>query len=260
MIKAIIFDLDDTLLWDEKSVKKAFEETCHLAKEECHINPERLEEAVREEAKQLYPTYETYPFVKNIGIGVFEAFWGEFKDEGEDFEALRQIVPEYRKDAWTKGLAKLGVHDEALGQKLAETFPKERRQHIYLYEDTLPVLDALKGKYKLALLTNGSPHLQHEKLSFSKELVPYFDQIVISGDFGKGKPSEEIFEHLLNLLDVDPDEALMVGDNPMTDILGASKMDMPSVWINHHDRKRDDVKSTYEISRLKELLPIIERL
>ncbi|HEY4600007.1 MAG TPA: HAD family hydrolase [Cerasibacillus sp.] len=260
MVKAIIFDLDDTLLWDEKSVKKAFEQTCSLAKEKYGVDPERLEEAVREAAKHLYPTYETYPFVKNIGIGVFEAFWGEFKDEGEDFKALRQIVPAYRKEAWTKGLEKLGVHDVALGQEMAETFPKERRKHIYLYEDTLDVLNTLQGKYKLALLTNGSPDLQHEKLSFSKELVPYFEQIVISGDFGKGKPSKEIFAHVLNLLDVDRDEAVMVGDNPMTDILGATKLGMTSVWINHHNRKLEDVKPTYEISRLQELLPIIERL
>ena len=77
----------------------------------------------------------------------------------------------------------------------------------------------LKGKYKLLLLTNGSPDLQNTKLEITPELVPYFDQIVISGAFGKGKPDPSIFEHALSLLEIDKEEALMVGDNLMTDII-----------------------------------------
>ena len=45
-IKAILFDLDDTLLWDKKSVQEAFLKTCKLAEERYNISAERLEEAV----------------------------------------------------------------------------------------------------------------------------------------------------------------------------------------------------------------------
>lgn len=259
MVKAVIFDLDDTLLWDYRSVAEAFEVTCGIAAKKHGIEPEKLEEAVREEAETLFPTYDTYPFVKNIGIGVFEAFWGNFQDEGEDAKALREIIPTYRKAVWTKGLEELGVNDPALADHLAEVFSEERRKHIYLYDDTLDVLNALKGKYKIALLTNGSPHLQNEKLKMSPELVPYFDQIVISGDFGEGKPSPAIFQHVLDLLDVEKEDAIMVGDNPNTDILGAEKIGMTSVWINHHDRTLTDVTPTHEVKELKELLAILEK-
>src|SRR5699024_10791484 len=95
--------------------------------------------------------------------------------------------------------------------------------HVYLYEETLDVLDELKNDYKLLLLTNGSPDLQRTKLKLSPELVPYFEHIVISGDFGSAKPDPAIFKHALHLLYVEADEVLMVGYNLFTDILDASR-------------------------------------
>lgn len=260
MLKAVIFDLDDTLLWDEKSIAEAFKSTCKVATEKYSIDPKELEEHVRAAAEELYPTYDTYKFVSNIGIGTFEGFWGEFKDEGENFENLRNTVPQYRIKSWSAGLRKLGIEDEELAEKLAVIFPEERKKHIFLYDETIEVLEKLKGNYKLLMLTNGSPHLQHTKLSLSPELEPYFDHIVISGDFGEGKPSVAIFEHALNLLEVDKNEAIMVGDNPMTDILGATKVGMDSVWINHHGKELKEITPTYEINRLREILSVIENL
>jgi len=257
LLKAIIFDLDDTLLWDHKSVSEAFKATCRSVEETHQIDPEKLEERVRYHAEEIYPTLPTYSFTSNIGIGTFEGMWGEFKDEGDEFKLLRETVPSFRKQAWTKGLQDVGIEDEALGAKLAVLFPEERKQHIYLYEETLEVLEKLKGKYKLLMLTNGSPDLQHMKLSYSPELVPYFDEIVISGAVGQGKPSEKIFKHALDLLGVDTDEAIMVGDNPNTDILGAVRLGMDSIWINHRTRPKVDVTPTYEVDRLKEVIPII---
>ena len=81
---------------------------------------------------------------------------------------------------------------------------------------------------------------------------------MISGDFGKGKPDPTIFEHTLKLLSLDKGEVVMVGDNLNTDILGAKRAGITSVWLNRHDRKPEDVKPTYEITNLLELLPILE--
>src|SRR5690625_5815973 len=95
MLKAIIFDLDDTLLWDAKSVSEAFKATCKKVEKSHNIDPNILEERVRYHAEQLYPTYDTYDFVSNIGIGTFEGMWREFKDEGEKIKLLRESVPTY---------------------------------------------------------------------------------------------------------------------------------------------------------------------
>lgn len=261
MLKAIFFDLDDTLLWDSKSISEAFKATCNRVVEKYNIDPKQLEKEVRKSAQRLYPTYETYDFVSDIGIGVFEGMWGDFLDEGEDFAKLREVVPHYRKRAWFEGLQALDIEDEQLAEELAIIFPEERKKYIYLYEETIEVLDALKGNYHLLMLTNGSPHLQKTKLSLSPEIAPYFDHIVISGEFGRGKPSVELFTYALSLLEgVEKSEVIMVGDNPMTDILGASKFGIDSIWINHDKKELQEVVPTFEVNRLREILPIIKSL
>ncbi|WP_042460611.1 HAD family hydrolase [Neobacillus dielmonensis] len=260
MIKTIFFDLDDTLLWDQKSIKEAFAATCRLAEERYGVNPDEMEEAVREAARELYSSYETYPFTQMIGINPFEGLWGDFFDDQDDFRKLKEIVPGYRKDAWIAGLKKMAIDDVDFGFELAERFPEERRKLPFVYEDTFETLKSLKGKYQLLLLTNGSPHLQNTKLEITPELVPYFDEIVISGDFGRGKPDQGLFEYALSKLSLSKDEAIMVGDNLMTDILGANRAGMKSVWINRHNKQRNDVIPTYEIKRLAELHTILEEL
>lgn len=261
MITTLIFDLDDTLLWDKKSVATAFRKTCERAAQVYDINPTKLEEAVRLEARELYATYETYAHTQMIGINPFEGLWGTFDDAGESFQKMKEIVPGYRREAWTKGLQRLGIEDEQLGSELAELFPEERKKHPFLYEETFSVLDKLKGSYKLALLTNGSPSLQQTKLEITPEIAPYFDNIIISGAFGKGKPDVSIFHHVIETCGITKDEALMVGDNLMTDILGASRIGMRSVWINREGMElAEDSTPTYEIDNLEKLFPILEML
>jgi putative hydrolase of the HAD superfamily len=258
--KAVLFDLDDTLLWDDRSVKEAFEATCRYAAEKTGVDAEALEEAVRKEARALYESYETFSFTKMIGINPFEGMWGNFTGgELESFRKMEALVPGYRRDSWTRGLKALGVEDAALGAELAEKFPAERRARSYVYEETFRLLDYLKGKYKLLLLTNGSPDLQQEKLDGVPNLIPYFDHIIISGAFGKGKPDASIFHHAMEKLGITPEEGVMVGDKLTTDILGANTVGMTSVWINRHGMQRtDEIVPTHEITHLEQLLPIIE--
>jgi putative hydrolase of the HAD superfamily len=260
MIKAIFFDLDDTLLWDQKSIKEAFAATCKVAEERYGLDPEQFEEAVRDAARKLYSSYEIYPFTQMIGINPFEGLWGNFLDEQDDFRKMKAIVSAYRKDAWTTGLKTMGVDDPDFGYELGERFPQERRNLPFVYEETFRILDALKGKYQLLLLTNGSPDLQKTKLSITPELAPYFDHIVISGDFGRGKPDPSIFEHALSRISLKKDEVIMVGDNLMTDILGANRAGIKSVWINRHQKEKNEVIPTYEIQHLEELFSILEEL
>lgn len=260
MIKAIFFDLDDTLLWDKKSVQTAFDRTCEYAATKYDVDPKKLEEEVRKAARKLYASYETFPFTQMIGINPFEGLWGEFHDDDDNFRKMKQLMPTYRKEAWTKGLKALGIDDPDFGYELGERFPVERRNHPFVYEETFPVLDRLKGHYKLVLLTNGAPSLQNTKLEMTPQLVPYFDHIIISGDVGRGKPDPAIFEYALHKAGVTKDEAIMIGDNLMTDILGASRVGMRSVWINRDDKERTEVTPTYEITQLEELFPILAEL
>lgn len=260
-IKTIIFDLDDTLLWDQKSVKTAFEKTCEYAATKYEVAPATLEEAVRAAARTLYEGYETYDYTVLIGINPFEGLWGTFDDPTDSFQKMKDIVPGYRANAWTNGLKAFGIDDAAFGQELGERFVEERKKAPFLYEDTFAVLDELKGKYQLVLLTNGAPSLQNLKLEITPEIAPYFDHIIISGDFGKGKPDASIFEYVMEKAGVTAEDGIMVGDNLMTDILGSSRVGMRNVWINRENKPQNpDVTPTYEVTSLTEFLELVQKL
>lgn len=260
-IRAVLFDLDDTLLWDDRSVKEAFQATCAEAAAKYDIDPKKLEEEVRREARALYESFETFPFTQRIGINPFEGLWARFSEgEQPEFRMLERLAPGYRTASWTRGLKALGIDDEVLGYALGEMFPQQRRARPLVYEETFEVLEQLKGGFKLLLLTNGSPDLQQEKLSGVPQLSEYFDHIVISGTFGEGKPSPSIFHHALELLNVRPEEAIMVGDKLTTDITGANGVGIRSVWINRHAVARNsDIVPVYEIDNLRKLQGIIHQ-
>lgn len=260
-INTIIFDLDDTLLWDQKSVQTAFEKTCEYAASVHHVKANELEQAVRAAARSLYQSYEIYDYTVQIGINPFEGLWGTFDDPTESFQKMKEIVPGYRTAAWTQGLSALGINDTAFGAELGERFVAERKQCPFLYEDTFTVLDELKGKYQLVLLTNGAPSLQNLKLKITPEIAPYFDQIIISGDFGKGKPDASIFEYVMERAGISAEQGIMVGDNLMTDILGSNRVGMRNVWINRENKSRiEEVTPTFEVSSLTSFLELVKEL
>ncbi|OZI11348.1 HAD family hydrolase [Bacillaceae bacterium SAS-127] len=258
MKKAIFFDLDDTLLNDRKSIQTAFDVTCQELAEKYGIEAKTIEEHVRAAAREQYETYSFFPITVQIGINPFEGLWGDFGDVHHyQFRRMGEQISDYQLKSWENGLKKVGIETAAAWAK--ERFREVRRESPFVYEETFQVLDELKEKgYRLLLLTNGAPSLQLEKLTMTPELVPYFEHIVISGNVGFGKPDPVIFEHALRLMELSPREALMVGDNLSTDILGATRVEMDSVWIDHRDGKQvDGANPTYTVNRLQELLNII---
>lgn len=260
MKKMVLFDLDDTLLWDKKSVQDAFRLTCQVAEREQGVSPEELENNVRSHARRLYAEYPTYAYTQKIGINPFEGLWATFEDKGEEFAKLREIAPGYQEKAWLLGLEDTGVVHPQLAKKLAAAFREYRLQTACLFEDSLPTLEKLQKEYRIAMITNGSPSLQNTKLKLSPELTPYFEAIFISGDVGTGKPDPEIFHYVLEQLNILPEEAVMVGDNLNTDITGANQAGMDSVWLNRFAAKnKTAVHPTCEIKSLGELEPILRQ-
>jgi putative hydrolase of the HAD superfamily len=93
------------------------------------------------------------------------------------------------------------------------------------------------------------------------EIRPYFDHVIISGDFGKGKPDPSLFEYMMKKAGITPDEGIMVGDNLNTDILGSSRVGMRNVWINRENKpKNPDIVPTYEVTSLTEFLQLLEKI
>ncbi|MEW9502314.1 HAD family hydrolase [Jeotgalibacillus marinus] len=263
MPKAIIFDLDDTLLWDKKSIERALHYTAQDAEKAYGVDSLKLVDAVRRIAPKIYSEYPTYAFTQTIGINPFEGLWGGFGDVvNHQFREMGRLMPDYRKRVWTEALRQCGFTGEREGERLSEYFIAHRREQPVLYEETFEVLDFIKKQgIQLLILTNGAPSLQLEKLAITPNIVPYFEHIIISGNIGIGKPSPVVFEHALRLVDLRTEDVWMVGDNKRTDILGANRIGMKSIWIQHEEAtevSRFDGKPDHTIKRLKELIQVIQ--
>lgn len=128
--------------------------------------------------------------------------------------------------------------------------------------ETLPyavgVLTQLKKKYKLALITNVRPTVTVERIHEilrEAELLDFFDEIIVSSGVGYDKPAEQIFQIVLEKLNVKPEEAVMVGNTISTDVFGGNRMGMKTVLIQlgQEYQKSDWEKPDHIIHSLKEL-------
>ncbi len=94
-----------------------------------------------------------------------------------------------------------------------EQVAKELEADNELNELLVDYVSTLQGEYKLALLSNSSSeHLRGELAKH--DLEKYFDEIVISSEVGLIKPQPEVFEHIMQKLDVKPQECIFTDDNP----------------------------------------------
>jgi putative hydrolase of the HAD superfamily len=111
-----------------------------------------------------------------------------------------------------------------------------------------------KAGIRIGLLTNGAASVQREKIE-SSGLGMYFDAAVVSGELGTGKPSPEIFHHLLERLGVNAGESLMVGNSLARDIAGGQRAGMHTCWLalEGEDEPVGSVEPDYTIRSLGEL-------
>jgi HAD superfamily hydrolase (TIGR01549 family) len=111
-------------------------------------------------------------------------------------------------------------------------------QHWEIEADTTACLDALKAdEYRLGVISNAADAQDAQYLIEKGKIGAYFDQVIISAEYGLRKPHPKIFRKALDFWHARPDEAVMVGDTLNADILGAQKIKMPAVWITRRAEK-----------------------
>jgi putative hydrolase of the HAD superfamily len=125
------------------------------------------------------------------------------------------------------------------------------------------VLTQLKNKYKLAVITNVMPSTTVETINeILKEakIYDFFDAVVVSSEVGCGKPAEGIFRTTLEKLNVEPEEAIVIGNTISTDIFGGNRMGMRTVLLQlgQEYQSSDWEKPDHVIHSLKELLNLLE--
>lgn len=120
------------------------------------------------------------------------------------------------------------------------------------------LMDALHGRAKLGIITNGFTELQAIRLERTG-MAHYFEHVIISEQVGVAKPDQAIFNHALERMGTPcKSKVLMVGDNQHSDILGGINFGIETCWLNHQGVEQDaNIAPNYTVNSLDELKSIL---
>lgn len=136
------------------------------------------------------------------------------------------------RDVWLHRMAQLfahwGVDEDA---EIGYAAYRDAHAHAVLYPEVRSALDALRSRYRLAVLSDAdgdflTANLQRNRLAF--------EVMVSSEDVQAYKPHVSLFREACARLGVAPEAAVYVGDSPWADIAGARNAGLRAVWVNRH--------------------------
>ncbi len=224
---AILFDLDDTLIVDEAISQASMEACASLAAKLHGADIQRFLTDIKRLSPSLWRGNPALDYCAETGITAEECLWGDFSETHSP--SLREWAFTFRQALFDATLREQDLPGD--DGALAEKFSDSRRKLQRLMPNAKETLTRLKPRFKIGLVTNGDSNLQREKLAASG-LRQIFDAVIVSGEFGKGKPRPEIFHALLESLEVRPEQATMVGNSLFRDIAGAKNAGLArTIWI-----------------------------
>ena len=227
--RCILFDLDHTL-WD-------FETNSHETLQELY-HQHKLESRGVDSFTSFYDTFV------EINTRLWEHYdLGKINRETIRFERFHGI------------LEKLGIDDTPLSLRLSDEYVTLSPKKSALLPNAKEVLEYLHPRYPMTIVTNGFEDVQFTKMN-SSGLSSYFKNVVTSARAGHKKPSKEIFEFALSESGFQSHEAVMIGDNLLTDIGGAHNASVDTVFFNPHKISHEE-KPHFEIHDLKQLMDIL---
>ncbi|HEX6032694.1 MAG TPA: HAD family hydrolase [Tepidiformaceae bacterium] len=228
--RTIFFDMDDTLLDGWSAMTVSWETVCHDYAPTLGCDAEKLRLAIRKHATEFWSD--------EAAVG----HWRVALDEAREIVIRNALTAE----GW----------DPSFAREIAVEYAVRHGQNLRPFDDAVETLVALRSAgYRLGMITNGHGVPQRAKID-GYDLARHMDAIVIEGEFGKGKPEREVFEHALTATGTSPYEAWHIGDNLYADVAGAKSVGIHAVWI-HRERLelREDieVKPDRVIAHLREL-------
>lgn len=156
-------------------------------------------------------------------------------------------------------LRQIEVTDEQLIAEVSDQYCRNWFEELELAEDALAMIERLRPRLRLGLVTNGPSSTQRPKIK-RFGLDQHMDVIVVSEEVGVAKPDPAIFRIALAKLGTKPATTLYVGDSIENDLVGAAAAGMPFIWINRRDESLpEDVPPPLAVIRqLAELPPLVE--
>ena len=223
-ITDLFFDLDHTL-WN-------FEKNSALTFDQLLIDyqiPVRLED-----------------FLK-VYVPLNLEYWKAFREQRMDKETLR-----YRRIKDTFDQLKISIDDDMVFT-LADAYIQNLPEHNHLFPGAIEVLDKLKERYLLHIITNGFREVQHFKMR-NAGLTPYFSTVTDSESVGVKKPNPLIFQKALIDANCDPTRSVMIGDSYEADILGALQVGMNAIHfmplVKKHPQEYQEIDNLIQLNFL----------
>ncbi|HCG8479228.1 TPA: HAD-IA family hydrolase [Vibrio parahaemolyticus] len=239
MLKAIFFDMDETLCGTSQADKAAGQKFAAWIQ-------------------------QTYPQVSDPQAFLQRYLQGVYKKLNAEFPQLVALLPD--ENAFRCGLiqtilAENGIHiDAEQAQQAQHYFDSARMGAFTFFPGVKEMLTDLRKHYKLVVITNGPIFSQHPKLK-ATQMDEWVDHIIVGGEEPEEKPAASIFQKALNLVDIKPEEALHIGDSLAVDIAGANNMGILSVWVNATGASNPtEITPNFEIRETVELKEILKTL
>lgn len=229
-IKAVLFDIDDTLFDRKKAVKMV----------------------LRQMIRKLPDLFSSVPEEK-----VIEAFQEADSMALEIFNkgASGKVARAQRSRRF---LRTLGLPEE-FSDKITTMYIGAYPALSVSVKDAKSVVEKLAKIFPLGIISNAFPDVQYHKIE-GLGIRHLFQLILLSEEVGNRKPDKAIFQEAANRLGKRPDECLFVGDSYDTDIIGAKRSGMKACWFNRDGNpvQDEEIKPDFEITSLSELLKILD--
>jgi HAD superfamily hydrolase (TIGR01549 family) len=224
MIKAILFDLDDTLFDHRHSSREG-----------------------------LRSVWKRYTCFQEMTLDEFEL---EHRGMLEKIHLSQVLVgklslEEARAERFRHLFLNRNVEvDFDTSRNAAEIFRNSFEKNFRRIKGAEELLKALKKNYKIGIITNNFINEQENKLK-QIGLISYIDHMITSEEIGVAKPHPLLFSTACERLGASPDTAVMIGDSWDNDIAGANAVGMKCIWLNHNKVTCPDPAKAIEIRSIE---------
>lgn len=201
-ITDIFFDLDHTL-WDfDKNSEMAFDRIF----------------------KNNFGEIKIQDFIEKY-VPINQECWRLYQNDQITHQELRYNRLKFSFDALN-----YAISDENINQ-IANDYIEFLTDNNHLFDGAIEVLEYLKPKYKLHIITNGFANVQTKKIN-NAALGGYFSTITNSELAGVKKPNSIIFDYAVNLAQASKENSIMIGDDLDADVNGALNAGLDAIFFN----------------------------
>lgn len=229
IVKHIYFDLDNTL-WDHRRnsilvLEKMFHEN-----------------EITQKIDISFDEWHDVFYQKN------EILWAKLRDKEITKEQLRE-------QRFKKAFEFFDVQDDALADFFEENYLKEMNQMSEVVPGATELVDYLKSKYQLHIITNGFEEVSAQKIE-NAGMASAFQTLTCADEINVRKPDARIFEYAVAKANAKPQESLLIGDDWIADVIGATEFGMQAIFLDllNENFQRDGVPVVKHLAEIHALL------